>query len=401
MNNDHKIGILTLHSGYNEGAILQAFCLASNLRSNLANKVEIVDHRYPSKIRAYGPIRDEKTRILDDFVNHSLPLSSKRFISDDHQTTFKYVRENYSAIVTGSDELWKLNYTKRFFGLVSEQNNPWCPAFPNVYWPDESIKIPKIAYAVSIGQTDWRTIPRNHLTRIKNILSHYVLLGIRDQRTMSFLKWLDSTIGSKAEWVPDPTFSTDFLSFVDKEMLKQKLQQWGVDFGRPRICIVLEDVPGLNEAIREMKDRGFQIVGLSIPNRTADVVLFDKGFTPLEWAGVFGLMDFCISQRMHACISCILQDTPFVAVDFYGNPMDDETKIRDLMRSFNLLDYYYNGKRDLRESFLGILEKLISKPWPDRDIAQKRLLFHNRSNEFTAKIREILEDTVTGGHYAS
>jgi hypothetical protein len=392
MNNDNKIGILTLHSGYNEGAILQAFCLAFNLQNNVTGKVEIVDHRYPSKERAYGPVRDEKTRRLDDFINHSLPLSTKRFIADDYQTTFKFIRENYSAIVIGSDELWKLKYTKRCFGLISEQNDLWCPAFPNVYWPDESIEIPKIAYAVSIGQTDWRTIPKKHITRMKRILSRYILLGIRDQRTMSFLKWLDPVIASKAEWVPDPTFATDILSLVDKKVLKQKLQQWGVDFSRPLICIVLKDTPHINEIIGEMKKKGFQIVGLTLPNRVADVDLSDKGFTPLEWFGVFGLMDFCISQRMHACISCILQDTPFIAVDFYSNPMDDDSKLKDLMQSFGLLDYYYKADNSSVGEFQLICERLFNELWPVNEIAEKRRLFNNRSKEFTDKIKGILSN---------
>jgi hypothetical protein len=394
MNN--KLGILTLHSGYNEGALLQAFCLAANLRSSLPNSgVEIVDHRYPSKVRVYGPVRNERTRALNDFFDHSLPLSGKRFLADDHRPTFEFIKENYKAVVTGSDELWKLDYTKRFFGFVSEQNNPWCPAFPNVYWPDESVKIPKIAYAASIGHTDWQTIPRKHVRRMKHILSQYTLLGIRDQRTMSFLKWLDTGMARKAEWVPDPTFSADILPLLDRETLKQKLQTLGVDFNRPRICIILEGSTNINnEVIEGMKQRGFQIVALSLKNRFADVELFDKGFTPIEWAGIFGLMDFCVSQRMHACIYSILNNIPFVAVDIYSNPMDDETKVKDLMRSFNLLDYYYNAEKDPPEKFRVICENMIKKPWPVNEIAQKRLLFNSRSREFTDKIKGVINDAV-------
>jgi hypothetical protein len=396
MNNDNKIGILTLHSGYNEGAILQTFCVANNLQRNFPDsKVEIVDHRYPSKVKAYGSVRDDKTRVMNDFVDHFLPLSKKRFLADDHRDTFEFIRENYSAVITGSDELWKLKYTRRCLGLIFEQNDPWSPAFPNVYWPDEGIELPKIAYAVSIGQTDWRTIPKKHVKRMKRILSQYTLLGVRDQRTMFFLKWLDKDIASKAEWVPDPTFSTDIGTLVDKEKLKQQLQDWGVDFSRPRVCTVLRDSPKLlDELINAIKKKGFQVLSLSLPNSIADVDLSDKGFTPLEWFGVFGLMDFCISQRMHTCISCILHDTPFVAVDFYSNSMDDDTKVKDLMRSFSLLDYYYNVEKDSSDKLRGSLENLFNKPWPVHEIAQKRILFNNRSRDFTDKIKKILENTI-------
>jgi hypothetical protein len=273
---------------------------------------------------------------------------------------------------------------------MSEQNDPYCPAFPNVYWPDDSIKIPKIAYAASIGMTDWQTIPKKHIKQMKKILSHYILLGIRDQRTMSFIEWLDPNLARKAEWVPDPTFSTDILSLVDKDMLKQKLQQHGVDFERPLVCTVLRDVRGINEFIRDMKKKGYQIIGSTVPNKEADVALFDKGFTPLEWVGIFGFMNFCISQRMHACIACILQNTPFIAVDFYSNPMDDDTKLKDLLRSFDLLNYHYQVGKDSPEKLHEISEKLISEPWPVAKIEQKRTLFQNRSREFTEKIQGML-----------
>ncbi len=133
MERDKRIGILTLHSGYNEGAILQAFCLASHLQSSLINsEVEIIDHRYPNKVRAYGPVHDERTKVLNDFINHALPSSRKRLLSDDHRATFEFIKEEYDVVVTGSDELWKVKYAKRYFGLISEQKDPWCPAFPNV-----------------------------------------------------------------------------------------------------------------------------------------------------------------------------------------------------------------------------------------------------------------------------
>lgn len=387
-----RIGILTLHSGYNEGAILQSFCVAMNLQEHMPDSiVEIVDHRYPSKIKAYGPVRDDKTRTLNNFVDHNLPLSKKRFVNDDHLDTFEFIRNNYSAIITGSDELWKLKYNRRLYGLVIEQNDPWRPAFPNVYWPDESLTIPRIAYAVSIGSTDWGTIPKRHVRQMNKILSDYALLGIRDRRTMSFLKWLDHDLASKAEWVPDPTFSVSIQSLVDRDIVKQKLQRWGVDFSRPRACTVLRDSPKLNDAIiRGIKKKDFQIVSFSLPNSIADVDLSNKGLTPLEWFGAFGLMNFCISQRMHTSISCILQDTPFVAVDIYSNSMDDDTKIKDLMRSFDLLDYYYNVEKDPPEKFQEIIENLFNNPWPVHDTGEKKILFTNRSKEFTGKIRDLL-----------
>jgi hypothetical protein len=64
------------------------------------------------------------------------------------------------------------------------------------------------------------------------------------------------------------------------------------------------------------------------------------------------------------------------------------------MRSFNLLDYYFNIGKDPPEKLPGTIEHLFSKPWPVNEIAQKRSLFQKRSREFTEKIKGILQDTV-------
>lgn len=390
-----KIGILTLHSGFNEGAILQAFCLATNLQESFSGyKIEIVDHHYICKTKVYGPVKDEKTRVLNDFIGHSLSLSPRRFDAHGQGETFDFIKKRYCALVTGSDEVWKLKYSRKFLGLLSEQSDPWHPAFPNVYWADESIKIPKIAYAASVGQTNWNQIPMKHRRKMRSILSDYLLLGIRDSRTMSFLEWIDPKIVEKAEWVPDPSFSIDILSRVDRESLKVRLEQYGVDFSRPRVCTVLRDMRKTTGTIGKMKEKGFQIVGLTVPNQLADVKLFDKGFTPLEWVAVFGFMDFCILQRMHACISSILNNTPFVAVDFYNNSLDSDTKLKDLMRSFNLMDYYFNGSEGTADEFESICNNMINTQWPFGEVKDRLTQFRNRSNEFTEKIKGTLDDVI-------
>jgi len=386
-----RIGILTLHHGYNEGAMLQAFSLARNLEQSIPGTcAEIVDQRYPSKVAVYGPPSCDRTRALETFLDETLPLSKERFVDNDHLRSFSYVRNNCSAVVTGSDELWKVKYSRKFLGLVTEQSDPWCPAFPNAYWADDSLGIPRIAYAASVGSTDWRTIPSKHREQMREILSGYSLLGIRDERTMRFVEWLDPRLREKGEWVPDPTFSFDFQSLVDRETLRRRLEEAGVDFSHPRIGTVLMDSPVGNTVLRQLREKGWQVVSFTLANKEADVPLHDLGLTPLEWSVAFGMMDFCILQRMHACISCLLSGTPFVAVDFYGNPLDDDTKLKDLLRRFNVGHFYAspadNGKLDLERP----VQLITAGEWPRDAVAQTVAMFRRRSEEFTGKIREVV-----------
>ncbi len=387
-----KIGILTFHSSHNEGAVWQAFCLARNLQKNLLeHKVEIVDHRYLEKTKMYGPPKNERTRTLSQFTNGELPLSDRRFESNSHQHTFEYINQNYRGLVVGSDQVWKLYYSKRLGGLVSKQGSPMHPAFPNIYWPDTSLKMPKIAYAVSIGRTDWDAIPKTHRKKMRMLLSDFRLLGFRDQRTKNFLEWLDSDIAKRAEWVPDPTFSFDALSLVDKNLLKQKLEQYGVDFSRPRLGVIVKDTQVTNTVIQQLKEKSYQVVGLTERNPVSDVELFERDFTPLEWASIAGFMDFVLTQRMHGAISCILNNTPFVAIAFTENRIDGDSTLKDLLYSFDLQDYYYSSKLESVERLKKICDFLIEDSWPSGLINQKRDFFQRRSREFTVKIKQIIE----------
>ncbi len=387
-----KVGILTFHSSFNEGAIWQAYCLAQNLQRNLPeHNVEVINHRYLEKTRAYGPPVDGRTQALSRFTNTELPLSDQRFENNSHQDTYKYINRRYQGIIVGSDQVWKLKYNKRLRGLVIRQDSPMYPAFPNVYWPDTGLQIPKIAYAVSIGRTDWRTISQTHQIKMRKFLSDFSLLGVRDQRTLAFLEWLDTDTAKRAEWVPDPTFSFDSLSLVNKNLLKQKLEQYGVDFSRPRLGVIVRNTQVTNMVIQQLKEKGYQVVGLTERNPVSDVELFEKDFTPLEWASIAGFMDFVLTQRMHGAISCILNNTPFVGIAFTENRIDGDSTLKDLMRSFNLQDYYYSSMLESVERLKEICDFLIEDSWPSGLVNQKRVYFQCRSREFTAKIKQLIE----------
>src|SRR4030095_4635406 len=163
MPRDRRLGILTLHSGFNEGAILQAYCLSQNLQRSLPSwRVEIIDHRYPSKVAVYGSADNGRKRALNEFISSALPLSARTFVAANHRRTKRYLREKYDMLIVGSDEVWRTNYQMRLRGLLVQQRDPWSPAFPNVYWPEPELCLPTVAYAACVGESDWRRIPAAH-----------------------------------------------------------------------------------------------------------------------------------------------------------------------------------------------------------------------------------------------
>lgn len=384
-----RIGILTLHSGYNEGAILQALALRTNLaRAMPAAEVEIIDHRYPSlELDVYGPPSNERERCLRAFVDQTLPLSPRRFISERSGATLDYVRERYDAVVVGSDEVWKVSFSRRFRGLIPVQNDPWSPAFPNVYWLDARMPITRIAYAATVGaKTVWTRIPRRAARRMRDRLSRFQLIGIRDDRTRGFLEWLDPALAERAEWVPDPTFSTDLLGDVDADALKAKLESLGVDPSRPTVAVVAKDQGDASVAVDTFRRAGRQIVSVALPHSGADVRLDQAALSPLEWARTFGLMEATISQRMHGCIFSLLNGTPLVAVDNRRGSLGYETKIHELMTRFGLMDYYVRGGEVDEGSANGAVRGILEGRFPLESVRERIAAFREHARRYTAKV---------------
>ena len=103
MSKQGKVGIVTLHYGFNEGAILQAYCLSRAIASLGSGwPVEVIDHRYPSKVAAYGAATTGRTRSLASAIEKWLPLSRQRFAISEEKATFDYINSNYSSVVVGA-----------------------------------------------------------------------------------------------------------------------------------------------------------------------------------------------------------------------------------------------------------------------------------------------------------
>lgn len=342
-----NIGIATLHYGFNEGAILQAFSLAKLITQEISDtNVRILDHRYPDKIKIYGLADNERKLALQDSVNNWLPLDNNPFYSNHCKDTFEYIDKNYENLVVGSDVVWYLKYKrnlKRFFspGLFPRQPYGFFPAFPNFYWPNNKVKVSKVSFAASVGMLEWYDIPRSHRKEMIDILSNFNYISVRDERSLHFLDWLSSDLGKNVEIVADPTLVVD-LSLPDNitlDSLKTKLLNFGIDFNRPTCGIVSKDYPEVAKFCVQLRRENYQIIGITTKNSFCDINLWDKAFHPLEWAYLFKFFDFCIVDRMHPSIFCIKNKTSFIALDSYETINHNFSKIKSLMNRYGLGEY--------------------------------------------------------------
>ena len=339
-----KTGVATLHYGFNEGAVLQAYGVTRLIDSVIGGETEILDQRYPEKVNLYGAPANARELALSEAIDSWLPLSPKQFLSAGSNTALDYAAGRYAAYFVGSDQVWNLLYKgrlRRFIhkGIFPRQPGGFFTPFPNVYWPGPELELPKFSYAASVGRFDWSQVPGRDKRAMVRVLSEFSLLSVRDERSRQFIEWLDPGLAQDVVIVPDPTLSIDIIQPGIKQGLKQRLVEYGVDFDRPRIGIVSADSAPVGEFADKMRDKHCQIIGITTKNSFSDIALYDKGFHPLEWASLFSFMDVCVVERMHAAIFCLRNHAPFVLIDINGNTQDRDTKSKHLMRLFGLDEF--------------------------------------------------------------
>jgi polysaccharide pyruvyl transferase WcaK-like protein len=371
-----KVGILTMHYSLNEGSMLQAYFLQKLVKKIFIDwDVEIIDFRHKRKNDFYNRNQDNRKIALNSFVK-KMKLSKKSFLTNKDKDAFNYIEKNYNAIIVGSDEVWKLKYS-RFFKM---QKDPLFPPFPNIYWPDTDLKSYFFAFATSVGDSDVKSFPLRHRLVMSSALERFTYLGFRDKKTANFIQSLDNNLCEKSFFVPDPTFGTDVLSVVDIKNLKVKLSSLGVNFSKPLLLVISNNFVGQEQLINNFKKQGYQSISLSIENKLVDVDLSKVFLDPLEWAAIFMFADFCIIERFHGCVYSIIFSKPFMAVDFREKKLGDETKIKDLLERFNLENFRYTPHAKQSKPLLEHLNNKLEK----KDFKK----IQNQKNEF----KNILED---------
>jgi hypothetical protein len=339
-------GVLTLHYGYNEGAVLQAMATCQLLQSlDLTESSEVVDHRYPAKQRVYGPAETPREQAILDSINRWLPLSSERFESEDRRTTLDYCSARYRSLVVGSDVVWALRYVgklRRFFpgGVLPRQSDPFFPAFPNVYWPDDSVRCEKVAYAASCGNLDPREIPAKDRMKMAKILDGFAGISVRDEKTLRLVETCSELLAGQTAVVPDPTVAFNLLEIFDGSSSLEKLRLHGFTDGEKWALLVMKEGRASRLALHALKEKGFRVAATGGYDGNADLDLVACGLSPIEWGWMPRYFDLNVTERMHSSIFTVLNQTPLVALDMNRQIEGTKTKLEERMENFGLGEYY-------------------------------------------------------------
>lgn len=367
-----KIGILTFHRSVNNGAVLQAYSLSKRLMEEYPDMdVEIIDFHMKKIENAYhysffhyvkdsNPFRalkkfakiilnpgtiyrlNRRTKIFES-VRTKLPLSKFSTVEDSSKELFEYINVTYDVLIVGSDAVW--NYVSR--------------GFPNAYFPDESVKCPKLSYAASCYGMEFIDYSKNDKDRIKTILDNFSFIGVRDTATEDFVKW------SGCVRIPHHTCDpTAFLNIddlpIDINSLIKKLCKRGFNFDRPAIGMMGNEK--MCSMIRKIFQKKYQIVALYEYVGNADVNLYD--LTPYEWAYVFRYFKLTFTTYFHGTMLSLRHGVPVICIALRTEfAKKHDPKTLDLLKHLGLSEWYFSTdfKQENFETIKSTAEKLINE----------------------------------------
>lgn len=312
-----RVNIITKHSAYNFGAMLQAYALRETV-ADLGADCSIIDLRQkkPATISSWlspsGAIRN-----LAFYLHKNEILGGhKRFeeFIEKYKKTEKYdsswdLRTNIpdaDVYISGSDQVWNpLNINDAFFLRFVPEN-----------------KI-KASYAASMGIS---YIPEGAKRILKEYISDFDYISVREKTAKEMLSEItDKEIGVNV----DPVF------LIDEDKWKAIGKKPDID--KPYIfCYVLYRPVWLNDWLKRLhKQTGKQIVVVTSDayrNIYHNKMVRDAG--PFEFLGLLQNADFVVSTSFHGVALSIANKKPFYAAVNENAP----SRISDMLSVMGLED---------------------------------------------------------------
>jgi hypothetical protein len=287
-----KVGIITVHSVPNYGAVLQAYALATYLR-NTGVDAHTVDYRQPQLEEMYRlrwrfpPPLNHWLRLRRNaaFVANRLLLSPGRYRS---LPEFQPAIGDYDAFITGSDQVW-------FTGPVQFFDPMYFLDFPA---PGKR----KISYAASAGGT---TDFGEFKPRVQAALASYNHIGVRDSHTAQL-------VGPLAPHPPvqvvDPVFLSDFADLLENRS----------PIAEPYLLVFGDFTGRLDPVLRAIiQTTGIKtVVSLQYPCAAATRRIAAP--SPTDWLTYFKHAAFVVTSYFHGTAIAAKFERPFISIPTPG-----------------------------------------------------------------------------------
>lgn len=309
-----KIRILTFHSAYSYGAVLQTYALYKFLCKYYTD-VKVVDFR-PQYFTLECIWNRPKTWILCfQFRFRRTKIDYTKVISAEE---LRQTPPDADVYVIGSDQVWNPSITKSvqdiYFGDFIPNNRK------------------KISYAASFGRT---IFSKDEVNKIKSLIHDFSAISVREKSAVSFCM---QSLDLQAECVLDPTFLlNDYVHLFHASKIKKELGVFVLNNNSNEVFEVSGRIAGLMhlkpKVINKAKPiKGFKTIAFpSIPRFLKEIYN----------------STFIVTNSFHGLAFSVIFNKQFAFVS--TNPAN-VTRAVNILEQLNLTNRLFNSYHDLLES---------------------------------------------------
>lgn len=315
MEEKKKVGLITYHSAYNFGSVLQAYATKTMIE-RLGFDVETIDYRTPSQtywytteasIRLYGRrmwlwdsqfylkrlARLRRRKRFENFISTYLHPTHPTLRSYEEVCNADF---RYDILVCGSDQIW----------------NPWCTEF---FAEDRSKALlpyflkfgtanKRISYASSFG-TDRKVIEPG----VKN-LDLIDRISVREAESASLVSKLT---GREVTHVCDPTLLLQLEDYKKLGLYKPKIKSeylliYNLNW---KPAVLRAWLPAIKQFAKEHNWKVVLISPLHYSSDSEVTVLHDAG--PLDFLSYLSNASFVVTTTFHGTMFSLNFERPFVS----------------------------------------------------------------------------------------
>ncbi len=297
-----KIGLLTYHSAYNFGSVLQAYATQFFVTDNFPKvNFELINYRMKEQKDYYALIRKKygvKTFLRDVF---QFPIYKKRkkrverfeeFINNRFMLTDEYsepeqimkIWNRYSVLISGSDQIWNKHSCEL-------HRNDWKYMIPYLL---RTYRGKKISYASSFGN-----MSDDEIDCIVDDIRLFDNIAMRESHSAKCLGYkLNKNIAN----VLDPTFLLNKEDWIKVFNLKRTNEKYIFYYSLSRDC--QQSIQTLKEVITFAKRKKCKLKVI-----TPYMYLYENIYKNVENCGDMGPIEF---------LDCIYNATAVITDSFHG-----------------------------------------------------------------------------------
>jgi hypothetical protein len=299
-----KIGILTLPLSDNYGGIIQAVALYGYLEEKgfdvflirkeiyrplpkraLITLLELIPLQNFKNIRS----RAKKTKIHRAFIDNHIK-NMTRSVSTTAELKSMALKENFDAIIVGSDQVWRMDCI----------NDGFYKSYFLDFLEDEKTK--KISYAASFGKDHWQAPDK--IVEVTDLLSKFHAISTREINGVEICR--DTFSRDDCKHVLDPTllvakdFYRKFQTSTEENSGKKTLLTYILDKSefKTKLCASTINSLGDEYSISHLLNQDSPGKTYSIP----------------EWIRAFGDASYVITDSFHGMVFSIIFNKEFTVI---------------------------------------------------------------------------------------